>query len=258
MEKLTSFSVFGESNNVELEQKTDQTTTDIEIKKRPWRFRVEVSPLAGSYIGIKKEEEIYIAERVPAVSPTEVKVIVHAHNQVHIRFKPIPNIALYGEDKGCKVEVCEKENIQACMTVIAQPQTGEVKLERLQSSKAYSVRAACSTNIGFGPYSNWIAFDNAATTIEQTKKKTTKKAISERVKQDDDPMIELEMHDGFNLIITWNFKTSDGSNYDLKLIKKFFLRQFVKERGAEFYTNKTLVSDASLKEYSFGVTFLLF
>ncbi|CAJ0595766.1 unnamed protein product [Cylicocyclus nassatus] len=58
-----SVSVFGESKNVELERKTDQTTIDIEIRKRPWRFHVEVLPLSGSYTGIKKEEEIYIAER---------------------------------------------------------------------------------------------------------------------------------------------------------------------------------------------------
>ncbi|CAJ0589241.1 unnamed protein product [Cylicocyclus nassatus] len=248
-----SVSIFKlESKMIETQQKTEETTTDIQITKRPWNFLLEILPSAGDYTGIKGEKEIRLAERVPDVSPTGVIVQVYAYNQVYVKFDPIPNIQLYGEDKGCKVEVCEKQRLRECTSVSAPPRVGEVKFESLSASKIYQARVACSTSIGFGPSSDWTTIEFPATTAKTTteaKKKTTKPLA-----KDDGPIVELNVNDGFKLVLVWKFKSADGKTYDLNLIKRFELLQFTKETSAQDYTRKVLSIDPKSDQFTIGLS----
>ncbi|CAJ0588891.1 unnamed protein product [Cylicocyclus nassatus] len=150
------------------QMRSEDRTAEIKITKRPWKFRVEIHPIIGNYTGVKGNAVVQLIERAPEVPPTDVAAHGITHNQVQINFAPIPNIELYGEYVGCKVEVCFWSKALWCVSNNATRGIRSIGFRRLYTETSFQARVACFTNGGMGPWSDWIYFDTLATTTSPT------------------------------------------------------------------------------------------
>ncbi|KAK6757184.1 hypothetical protein RB195_015170 [Necator americanus] len=178
---LYAVSIWTLENGHQLTQQEHTYTNsyELEIKKRPWKFQVDVLPVLSDYTGTSLNLTIDLPEKVPNIAPTDIEVFPEHHDKVRIDFVPIPNIHLFGRDLGCKVEICEKqETSPTCLVKIAPPRARSAEFNDLKASKIYYVGVACTT--GAGIEVAWIAFKNVAerTTTTTTKKLKTSTAPS--------------------------------------------------------------------------------
>ncbi|EYC06485.1 hypothetical protein Y032_0075g919 [Ancylostoma ceylanicum] len=251
-------SIWSDENGVRLLKQVNTTETmhELGIARRPWKFQLEVLPVIGEYVGIASDNVTIDLEEMD-VAPTDIEAVVISHSQVFIDFEPISNIYVYGEDKGCEVQICEKqEDSPTCLRKTVPPRAGGAEFNDLKPAKIYYAQVACLTNAGKGLPSSWIAFRNAdltAPSITTTKKTRRPKFVATTDSyQDSTLVINIRAQEGLSLVIVWSFNTKGGALFDIGLIKKFQLLQYKKDIRGTYSDRLVITDDPKKREIDVG------
>ncbi|KAL6743651.1 hypothetical protein Aduo_016670 [Ancylostoma duodenale] len=251
--------VWSDESGIRSLKQVNTTTTvhELEIPRRPLKFQIGVLPVVGEYVGVASDNVTINLEEID-VAPTDIEAVVISHSQVFIDFEPIPNIHVFGEDKGCEVHVCEKQEIlPTCSMKTVPPRTGEAEFNDLKPSEIYFVQVACSTNAGKGLASPWIAFKNAELAAPPaTRSKKTRKPkfvpTTDPSYQSSTLVINIRAQEGLRLIIIWSFNTKAGALFDRSLIKEFQLLQYKKDVNGKYTDRVVITNDRQKREIDVG------
>ncbi|WKX88274.1 hypothetical protein Q1695_008148 [Nippostrongylus brasiliensis] len=206
---------------------------------RPIKYELEIRPK----IDFELEEDILdiipgkitinAKDEKPKQAPTNIGILASEGKKFYVQFDPVPEEALWGEDRGCEARMCDSPMPEAkCFGQgKSDLQKDTIELQVPLYNTRYYISVACSTSAGRGP---WSKFEPPL----------RKKDIA----------VQLTVKRGLNIILTWRITVKGKSKFSKHQITGLLVYQQKRENPTSTAEEMVITKEKNLREINIGLS----